>query len=130
MSTTTTTEAFDAALDKVFEGRECQFGPGPRKLLREFYDLAREDERSQAPAVVGAKVQSFSDLRVGTVFSNDYLLGEGRARKVTRVISDSEVLTDLVSTRSGRVVTQGERYDQNKFDGYAPYKVVADPTRR
>lgn len=130
MSSTTTTEAFTAALDKVFEGRECQFGQGPRKLLREFYDQARQDERGANPLPVGRHVGHFTDLTVGTVFTNDYLNGEGRARKVTRVISDTHIETEVVSTRSGRVVTSGERYEKDKFDAHGPYKTTNDPTRK
>ena len=124
---TATTEAFSSALDAVFEGRECQFGEGPRKLLRALYDRAREDERKNPVSKAGKRVKTFGDLKVGDVFQNDYLAGEGRARRVIRVLSSDRIETEYVSTRSGRVV-RTDAYDRDTFEEYHNYRYIDDPT--
>jgi hypothetical protein len=124
-----TQEAFETALAEVFQGREYQFGSGPRKLLREFYDRAVKDAGGAAAAQqakVGQRVRDFGDLQVGDVFQNDYLQGENRCRRVVRVINSDEVETEYVSTRSKRVV-KVDRYDRYTFDGYNNYRYIADP---
>lgn len=122
-------EQFEAALADVFEGREFQFGHGPRKLLREFYDRARTDAGArprQNTSKIGQSVVKFSDLQPGDVFQNAHLSGMNRCRRVTRVIDSDTIETEYVSTRSKRVV-QTEEYDRHTFEGYWNYSYIADP---
>jgi hypothetical protein len=121
----------------VFEGRECQFGEGPRRMLREFYDRAQVDAGKNAGpgasrataasrAKVGGRVRAFSDLKVGDVFQNDHLVGERRCRRVVRVMDHDNVETEYVSTRD-KSVERTEVYSRGTFEGYNNYRYIADP---
>jgi hypothetical protein len=124
-----TQDAFETAMADVFEGREVQFGEGPRRMLRDFYDRAKADaggSTASSRAKIGQSVANFSDLNVGDVFQNDHLVGEGRCRRVTRIINTDTIETEYVSTRSKRIV-KTESYARGTFESYWNYKYIADP---
>lgn len=128
--TVTDTEIFEEALEAVFEGRQRQFGDGSRKILREFYDRARLDERKHRVLVPGEVVADFAQLKVGTVFRNDNQKNRGRAYKVTRIVSGTEIEAELVSTRSGRIVETAKSFTSDKFTQNGPFTVTKDPTKK
>jgi len=120
-------EAFETALADVFEGREVQFGYGPRKILREFYDRAIKDAGKHFPLKkAGAPVQQFSDLQVGDVFQNAYLQGMNRCRRVIAVHGPKVLETEVVDTSNGTVL-QTENFSYNTFVSYNNYSYIADP---
>jgi hypothetical protein len=122
-------EAFEKAMADVFEGREVQFGHGPRKILREFYDRAVEDAGKHFPSKkAGAPVKQFSDLQVGDVFQNDYLRGLNRCRRVLAVYGPRELETEMVDTSNGKVV-QTHRFNYNTFISFNNYSYIADPAK-
>jgi len=123
-----TQEAFEKALADVFEGRECQFGHGPRKLLRELYDrgLADAGASPSNKIKIGQPVRSFSDLQVGDVFQNDYLRSSNRCRRVVQRVNSDEIETEYVSTHSGRIV-QTVRFERDQFEQFHNYQYIPDP---
>ena len=131
---TPTPDAFDTALTDVFEGRECQFGHGPRKILREFYDRAQKDARggqgSRATPVsqgkIGNPVRRFSDLIVGDVFQNDFLRDGDRCRRVIQVVDSRHVVTELVNTRT-KDVAEIDPYVRRPFEEHRNYRYIKDP---
>lgn len=127
-----TQEAFDAAMADVFEGRDSQLGYGSRKILREFYDRALKDaiptptSSKNSSVVRGTPVPNFQDLKVGDVFQNDHLQGEARCRRVIALINPNKIETEVVSTRTKRVV-RTEVYYRKSFDSFVPYYYIQDP---
>lgn len=121
-----TQETFEKALADVFEGRECQFGHGPRKLLRELYDRGRADAAASPSSKIFQPVRDFSELQVGDVFQNHFLRNENRCRRVTRRVSADVVETEFVSTRSKRIVKR-ENYHRHTFDSFHNYHYIPDP---
>lgn len=132
-----TQDAFETAMADVFEGRECQLGDGPKRLLRAFYERAQTDVgKSAVPggsratsvtrAKVGSSVPSFSDLQVGDVFQNAHLRSLRRCRRVIRVVDHDNVETEYVSTRSKRV-EQISVYKRETFEDFHNYQYISDP---
>ena len=132
-----TPDPFETALADVFEGRECQFGYGPKRMLRQFYDRAQVDAGSAGSpgrsrgttgsrAKIGRSVRSFSDLQVGDVFQNDHLVRECRCRRVIRVVDHDTIQTEYVKTRS-KNVERTEPYSRATFEGYHNYRYITDP---
>lgn len=130
----TTQDAFEAAMADVFEGRECQFGHGPRKMLREFYERAQADagkgggsrSTSASRAKIGQSVGKFTDLKVGDVFQNDHLRSISRCRRVTRVIDQYTIETEYVDTDDGSIENT-EHCTRDYFEQYWNYRYIADP---
>jgi hypothetical protein len=79
----------------------------------------------------GEIVASIAHLRAGQKFQNDYLRREGLHREVVKLHTrqkkpDPKVVTHLttkvVRTVDGVVIRQQERFDQDKFQMYKPYR--------
>lgn len=124
-----TQNAFETAMADVFEGREVQFGDGPKRMLRQFYDRAQKDvggSTATSRAKIGQSVRGFSSLQVGDVFLNDYLVGESRCRRVTQVRNSDTVITEYVNT-STRAVERTMAFSRGDFETHNNYRFIADP---
>jgi len=124
-----TQNAFETAMADVFEGREVQFGDGPKRMLRQFYDRAQKDaggSTATSRAKIGQSVRGFSSLQVGDVFLNDHLVGERRCRRVTQIRDSDTIVTEYVDTQT-RAVERTMAFHRGDFESYNNYRYIADP---